>query len=515
MQHLGDITKIIGAEIPVVDCIIGGSPCQDLSQAGRRAGLAGERSGLFMEQIRIVKEMRERDRGLHSGRTDVSIRPRYMVWENVPGAFSSNKGEDFRCVLETVARVCEESVTIPRPKKGKWSQSGVIIGDSYSIAWRVFDAQYWGVPQRRKRICLVADFNGHSAAEIVFNEAKQHGCTEQCSSKPSDGYIGTESRSEVQPISEGLPRYPESSREKREEASTYAEGSLGTGDPVIYDARGNGDGKIVPTMTGDHQNRITDYTGVVVSFDRETFNAGQSFSQTLGIHEYGIQPTLVSMGSGGVAYGVNGDVAGTIDSSYYKGCGMRNGLERDFVVQQEPYQDTVGTIMSKMSEGYCGQDAYNDMFIIEKVKAVDCRNCTEDDVNCTLQHASYRNLNSNNVVRVRYVVRRLTPLECERLQGLPDNWTNIGEWVDSSGKKRKLADSHRYKAIGNGIALPSWAWVLKRLCSHYERPCTLGSLFDGLGSFPLIWEQINGKGSCLWASEIDDFCIAVTKERFS
>lgn len=149
------------------------------------------------------------------------------------------------------------------------------------------------------------------------------------------------------------------------------------------------------------------------------------------------------------------------------------------------------------------------------VRFVDCRNCTEDSVNGSILSGSYKSLNCNNVVRYNNLVRRLTPLECERLQGLPDNWTNIGDWVDSNGKKRKLADSQRYKAIGNGIALPSWAFVLKRLCSHYERPCTLGSLFDGLGSFPLIWEQINGKGSCLWASEIEDFCIAVTKERFS
>ena len=178
MIHLGDITKIDGHNVPITDCVVGGSPCQDLSVAGKRAGLDGERSGLFMEQIRLVKEMRERDRLSRCyGRTDESIRPRYMVWENVPGAFSSNKGEDFRVVLEEVARISEEGVSIPRPEKGKWSNSGVILGDNYSIAWRVFDAQYWGVPQRRRRICLVADFNGHSAAEIVFNEDKQYGCS--------------------------------------------------------------------------------------------------------------------------------------------------------------------------------------------------------------------------------------------------------------------------------------------------------------------------------------------------
>ena len=167
MKHLGDITKISGYEVPIVDVVTGGSPCQDLSVSGKRAGLAGERSGLFMEQIRIIKEMREHDRSL---RPDVDIRllkPRYMVWENVPGAFSSNGGEDFRAVLEETAKVAERDACIPR-FEGKWPHSGCIMGDGWSIAWRLHDAQFWGVPQRRKRIALVADFGGESAPEILF-----------------------------------------------------------------------------------------------------------------------------------------------------------------------------------------------------------------------------------------------------------------------------------------------------------------------------------------------------------
>ena len=166
MKHLGDITKINGAEIEPVDVITAGSPCQDLSVAGKRAGLAGERSGLFMEQMRIIKEMRAHDAA--SGRTDEFIRPRYMVWENVPGALSSNKGEDFRCVLEETARIVQEDAVIPGCPKGGWSYSGCIMGDGWSIAWRIHDAQFWGVPQRRKRIALVADFGGNSASEILF-----------------------------------------------------------------------------------------------------------------------------------------------------------------------------------------------------------------------------------------------------------------------------------------------------------------------------------------------------------
>ena len=151
------------------------------------------------------------------------------------------------------------------------------------------------------------------------------------------------------------------------------------------------------------------------------------------------------------------------------------------------------------------------------VCAVDCRNGTENpDTNGTLQAKSTggQSLNLNNVVREAMTVRRLTPIECERLQGFPDGWTDIGEWVDSKGKKRQTTDSARYKALGNSIALPPWKWVLKRLCAQYERDATMASLFDGIGGFPLIWEQLNGKGSCLWASEIEEFPMAVTRKRF-
>ena len=165
MKHYGNICKINGAEVEPVDVIIGGSPCQDLSVAGKRAGLDGERSGLFMEQIRIIKEMRDATSNVGGYRC---AKPRYMVWENVPGAFSSNKGEDFRIVLEETAKIADETAIIPRPDRGKWTNAGAIMGDGWSIAWRVFDAQFWGVPQRRRRIALVADFGGQSAPEILF-----------------------------------------------------------------------------------------------------------------------------------------------------------------------------------------------------------------------------------------------------------------------------------------------------------------------------------------------------------
>lgn len=168
MKHLGDITQIRGDQIPVVDVITGGSPCQDLSVAGKRAGLGGERSGLFMEQVRIVKEMRDADRA--TGRTGFNIRPRYMVWENVPGAFSSNKGRDFQAVLTEIVRIADpDAPDVPMFEK-RWPKAGWLVDDEggWSVAWRLHDAQFWGVPQRRKRIALIADFGGLSAPEILF-----------------------------------------------------------------------------------------------------------------------------------------------------------------------------------------------------------------------------------------------------------------------------------------------------------------------------------------------------------
>ena len=172
MMHVGDITKLDGAKLPPVDIICGGSPCQDLSVAGARAGLSGERSGLFMEQIRVTKEMRDAD--IRRGRADVSIRPRWFCWENVPGAFSSGtpKYEDFRIVLEEITRIKGDSVYVPRPYPWPWQSAGrIILGTDFSLAWRVFDTQYWPrTPQRRRRIFLVADFAGLTAPQILFKQ---------------------------------------------------------------------------------------------------------------------------------------------------------------------------------------------------------------------------------------------------------------------------------------------------------------------------------------------------------
>ena len=180
MKHYGDISKLNGAELPPVDIITFGSPCTDLSVAGKRAGIQAERSGLFFEAIRIIKEMRCKTNGEY---------PKYIVWENVPGAFSSGGGEDFRCVLEEICKIADESAAIPKP--AKCYNAGEILGGHYSVAYRLFDAQYWGVPQRRKRIYLVADFTGECAGKILFeSEGDSPQCGEMLSEAKQRGRGG-------------------------------------------------------------------------------------------------------------------------------------------------------------------------------------------------------------------------------------------------------------------------------------------------------------------------------------
>lgn len=416
MKHLGDITKISGYDAPVVDVIIGGSPCQDLSVAGKRAGLAGKRSGLYMEQIRIVKEMREAD--VLRGRTAEFIRPRYMVWENVPGAFSSNGGKDFAAVIEEIIKICEPDTDVQVCVQGGWTKSGCYYSADgrWSIAWRLHDAQFWGVPQRRKRIALVADLGGLSAPEILFERKGLHWNTEQ-------------------------------SEQERKTTPGDSEGSTDKS-VSIYDARGNGNGTVASTMTGDHQNRVTDYTSWVCEPTYCIQGNCIDRADTAGCNGKGWTEN--------VAYTLN-----TID---------RPAVSCVDVGFFNSYEEQATTLLARM---------YKDPPIVNK-----------------------------------HIVRRLTPLECERLQGYPDGWTDIGDWVDSKGKTHKASDSPRYKALGNSIALPYWKVLLKRLSAQYDRDATMASLFDGIGGFPLIWEQINGKGSCLWASEIEEFPMAVTKVRF-
>ena len=579
MKHLGDITKINGVAAPIVDCIIGGSPCQDLSIAGKRAGLAGERSGLYMEQIRVIREMRGHDRA--NGRSGEFIRPRYMVWENVPGAFSSNNGKDFAAVLEEAVRVVElEAPPVPVPEKG-WATSGCLMGDGWSVAWRVLDAQFWGVPQRRRRIALVADFGGQTAPEILFIRKSVSG----------DSEPGSETRKRPAGSPESGTTFAVRIRGGCDGGGKGAlvqkelSGTLGcNNDQTVFCLQGNGI-DCADTARCNGKGWTEDKCYTLNTIDRPAIadcigisNRGvpnRGVSGTLRACSHGALPMVCAgfkLGNGGGARSIgyaeelaptlNAECGGNkpavlcLNDQGGSVMGVTENVSGTLRAQEHGHQPTIldmthacdvvrecggisPTLQAKMGlggnqvplmfrqqrfgsydrdnvAGTCkardGKDGTTNL-----VCAVDCRNGTENpDTNGTLQAKSTggQSLNLQNVVREAMTVRRLTPLECERLQGFPDGWTDIGEWVDSKGKKRQTTDSARYKALGNSIALPPWKWVLKRLCAQYERDATMASLFDGIGGFPLIWEQLNGKGSCLWASEIEEFPMAVTRKRF-
>ena len=493
VRHYGDITKLSGYTLPIVDIITGGSPCQDLSVAGKRAGLDGERSGLFMEQIRIVKEMREHDR--QSGRPIQFVRPRYCVWENVPGAFSSNGGRDFQAVLTEIARIAEpDAPDVPLPEKGRWTKSGCIYAEmgGWSIAWRVHDAQFWGVPQRRKRIALVADFGGLSAPEILFERKGLSRDSEpgEATGKATAGSVGSGAypaiarsltrRYDGSPCIDRGPNIVLTPDGKDTAVCLDAHcantpGARGGQERTVvccYDARGNGNGKTVPTLTGDHQNRVTDYTALCVGNGQLNQVSMAEQANTLDtMHD---QQAVLCFQNTGQGWWNESDVGATLRTP-------------------------------------CGGDSVK----ANLVAAVDCRNGTENaKVNGTLQAKSNggTSVNLQNVCRQYNVVRRLTPLECERLQGYPDGWTDIGDWTDSKDKKHKAADSPRYKALGNSIALPFWQYLARRILAQYERDITMGSLFDGIGGFPFVFERCGAKA--VWGSEIEEFPIAVTKKHF-
>lgn len=521
MIHLGDITKIHGGTAPVVDAIIGGSPCQDLSIAGKRAGLAGERSGLYMEQIRVIREMRENDRA--NGRSGEFIRPRYMVWENVPGAFSSNHGKDFAAVLEEAVRLIEpEAPPVPVPEKG-WPTSGCLMGDGWSIAWRVLDAQFWGVPQRRRRIALVADFGGSTAPEILFVRESLSGHSEP-GGTAREGFAGSVKESTGSPVwclqGNGIDRADTAAcngkgwtEDKCYTLNTIDRPAVCAGFSTNLGAKAHGIGYMdeqSPTLSSQRHDAavlcLNDQGGSMMG-------VSENVSGTLRAQEHGHQPLVTVFDPAQITSPVNrsrpesGKPCHTLTSRMGTGGGNVPIIFRQQRFGSYDLDNVAGTCKARD-----GKDGTANL-----VCAVDCRNGTENpDINGTLQAKSSggSSVNLQNVCRVNHLVRRLTPLECERLQGFPDGWTDIGEWVDSKGKKRQTTDSARYKALGNSIALPPWKWVLKRLCAQYERDATMASLFDGIGGFPLIWEQLNGKGSCLWASEIEEFPMAVTRKRF-
>ncbi len=634
MKHLGDITKINGAEIEIVDVITGGSPCQDLSIAGKRAGLAGARSGLFMAQIRIVKEMREHDRA-NGRRTGDMVRPRYMVWENVPGAFSSNKGQDFAAVLEEIIRIAEpEAPDIEVPEKGwpTWGGYHDEVGGRWSVAWRVHDAQYWGVPQRRRRISVVADFGGDTAGEILFERksvsrhpAESGAARERLAGNAESGASyavrirggcdGGGKGALVQEDKSGTlgtgndqtifclatqQGGAELRSDDRAPTLTAAAGMSGNNQPVVcagFEAtpinlmvatrckalgRGTGFGVGEPgdpanTISAAHSHGV--FATAIPINDKEAvlcagFKLGNSErarsigyaeeqAPTLNAECGGNKPAVMVLNDqGGNVMGVSHDVSGTLRAQEHghqpsildmshacdviRDCGeivphlqarmgtggnqvplitygIGNGQANEASIMAEEVSQALNTMhdaqailyqpKSAMEENWAESETKNALRAGEsKVShAVVC-----EDVSHALRAkaaCAYREDAETYPVQ-NMVVRRLTPMECERLQGFPDGWTDIGEWRDSKGKLRKPSDSPRYKALGNSIALPFWDFLAKRISAQYLRPVTMGSLFDGIGGFPLVFERHNGKGTARWASEIEEFPIAVTKLRF-
>jgi len=394
MKHLGDIKKINGAEIEPVDIITFGSPCQDLSMAGKREGLKGERSGLFMEAVRIIKEMREKTDGRSPAR---------IIWENVVGAFSSNEGEDFRIVLEEISSIgAGKTISIPRPSREDgnaiWESAGAIMGDGWSLAWRVLDAQYWGVPQRRKRIFLVADFRGERAGEILFEP-------------------------------ESLPRNIEESG---------AEGKGIAGDVE----KGFGEAIPINTQIATRHNALGERTGLGIGKNGDpAFTLQEAHSHavmvlndqggsSINVEKMEISPTL------------KGQAKGHEPLVFEPGAVSRLG--------NHSYKDgKTGTLRADMGDNQFAialENHPNDSRI--KIKEA-------DDVASAIKSRDYKD--STDIINNNYLLRRLTPLECERLQGFPDGWTEYGH------NGNKISDSQRYKTLGNSLAIPCVEFIFSRI----------------------------------------------------
>ena len=488
MLHFGDVSKLNGADLPPVDIITFGSPCQDLSVAGLRKGLKhkkngdGEttRSGLFYDAVRIIYEMREATNGRY---------PTFIVWENVPGAFTSHSGRDFRAVLEEITQT-----DIPMPASGKWANAGVVRSERIHAAWRVLDAQYWGVPQRRKRIFLVGSFGTDSAEEILF----------KCDSV--QGYLET-----------------------RREAGKNIGADIGNGTAerdsaqisVIFDARGNGDGNTAPTITGDHNNCVTDYTAIAVQgvdLYNQSLTGNKSMTLRAKNNDCDHIPCVVylagfqgqnSITAGGVSYEAEKSPtlrAGVIPSTVYAidraAFNQGENAKYDFEITENGVNSTVTargpsavcySIGSDQSGGMLSDNPHSGIYETDVIRTLDGNG---GNPAC--------NQGGTSVVQfiIDWIVRRLTPRECERLQGYPDDWTVLPKIQDMSeadylffrdvfctdrainGKPLKKpptkeqiikwynkldSDSRRYKALGNSLAIPCALRILGGIAEWKEK----------------------------------------------
>ena len=562
VKHYGDISKMNGEEIEPVDIITFGSPCQDMSIAGKRDGLGGSRSSLFYEAVRIIKEMRCKTDGR---------KPRFIVWENVPGAFSSNKGEDFRAVLEEICKIKDGSVSVPKPSK--WNRAGKIMGDGYSVAWRQFDAQFWGVPQRRKRIYLVADFADRCAGKILFESEGLSGYSKtSISSWQGSAAIVREG---TQDAGIGLmfenhgqdSRYTGPLDVSQTVLSTYGTG--GNNQPFIvedmksYDVRLTSEG----TRNARHNVYETDTSrtidtggnspdsnqgGVAVvayGICSKDSNSMKSDNPNSGFYEADTSRTLDGNGGnpscnqGGIAV-----IEGNGTRPSHKGDGYKesdvmytlNATEQHAVAFADIHatlsandgpKGPSSQMMGNPHENFVGEPAYgigrpamnqgyNAKFSFQIEEEVEPTivaagasgvahpvyssskasffTSAEEEMANTLVATDYKDPPIVN--EPRYIVRRLTPTECARLQGFPDWWCDdletenptdedISLWreifqthTDALGKKTKPktdnqirkwlknphSDSAEYKMWGNGVALPNVVFVLSGIAYYAQ-----------------------------------------------
>ncbi len=505
MKHYGDVSSLNGADLPPVDIITFGSPCQDMSIAGKRSGLDGSRSSLFYEAVRIIKEMRCATNGKY---------PRFCVWENVPGAFSSNKGEDFRCVLESLCRVRDETVSVPRCEK--WTNAGEILADGFSIAWRVLDAQYWGVPQRRKRIYLVADFDGECAGKVLFE-------SESVSGYSAEGFKAWQRAAAAAESGSGTTgavclndQGGQSIEISNDITATLRAETHGhppcVMDSAVYenhsqDTRYTGPLEVAPTvsstygMGGNNQPFVVEDTRCFdVRFTSDgTKNARQNCYETDTSRTIDTGGNSPDSNQGGVAVvAVQGSMIGRAEKNGPQGSGVNedvsftlNATDRHAVAfSQDSYtkyseNDKCGAL--RAAGGMYGGGSETLVYSTSKNSY---HTEAEENLANTLVASDYKDPPTVN--SPEYIVRRLTPTECARLQGFPDWWcADLGTdeptdeeltfWKDVFETHRKIvggavkpksekqiltwlknphSDSAEYKLWGNGVALPCVFFVL-------------------------------------------------------
>ena len=448
MKHLGSITEINGGEIEPVDIIVGGSPCQDLSISGSREGLVeGKRSSLFFEQIRVIKEMRVATNGQY---------PRHGVWENVPGAFSSNQGRDFLSVLQSFASVSNDTIRIPEPpaKNGRiyWPKAGVVVGDGFSIAWRVLDAQFWGVPQRRKRIFLVASFGDERAGEVLL---KYTGLP-----RDSQPRIGSEQSPPADPM--GCLGRGGSGIAFKERG-----GCAGGGKGILCSENAftvsTQDPQAVCYPIDQHQQDSRFklcVDGIVPTMSRKMGAGGNNTPMILEDHSYAADirnmslndelcSTLQAKSNGGHSLNYTPPV---IQPVYIDRAAFNQG--KNALYDPQFVEDMATTLVAKGPGALCHENV---------PVAYSVGNGQLNQTEPELIAKPLDTMHDRQAVVIekdqprRYIIRRLTPLECGRLQGFPDFW------LDGV----KGSDTDKYKMWGNGMALPCMLAVFNGIKKSY------------------------------------------------